>query len=148
MIYEKQEIGYMIALRFDDILKGDTARFTKTISETDVYLFAGICGDFNPLHVNEEFAKCSPFQKRIVHGLLVASLISAVLGTKLPGQNSIYISQTLQFLAPAYIGDTVTAEVTVVEKDNNKKEIILETKCFNEKGKDLVNGTARLLMRV
>ena len=93
----------------------------KTISESDVYQFAGITGDFNPVHVNSEFANQTIFKERVVHGILTAGFISAVLGMKLPGADPIYLSQKVDFKAPVKIGDTVTAEVEVLEKKDSKK---------------------------
>ena len=98
-------------LMYEDIQIGDTATFSKTISEFDIYQFAGITGDFNPMHINEEFADTTIFEDRIAHGLLTGSFISTVLGMKLPGPNSIYLSQSFSFTAPVKIGDTITAKV-------------------------------------
>src|SRR5687768_14337450 len=94
---------------------GDTAEFSKTISEYDIYQFAGITGDFNPMHVNEEYAKSSRFGKRIAHGMLTSSFICTVLGMKLPGVGTIHISQQLEFKRPVFIGDTVTVILNVTE---------------------------------
>ena len=94
-------------LTYEDIQIGDTATFSKTISEFDIYQFAGITGDFNPMHINEEFADTTIFEDRIAHGLLTGSFISTVLGMKLPGPNSIYLSQSFSFTAPVKIGDTI-----------------------------------------
>lgn len=114
---------------------GQTERFSKTISESDVYGFAGIVGDFNPVHINEEMAKKSIFGKRVVHGMLVGSLISAVLGTKLPGEGTIYLEQNLKFKAPVFFGDTVTATVCVVDIVNKDKGIYkMETNITNQHG--------------
>ena len=92
---------------------GDSDSLALTITETHVTMFAGIIGDFNPVHLNEEAAKNSPFKGRISHGMLVGSLFSSVLGTKLPGNGSIYLSQELRFVKPVYLNDTITATVTV-----------------------------------
>lgn len=114
---------------------GQSANISKTISESDVYSFAGITGDFNGVHVNEIIARKSIFGKRVAHGMLVGSLISAVLGTKLPGEGTIYLEQNLQFLKPVYFGDTVTATVTVSEILNEEKGIYkLETVIENQDG--------------
>lgn len=114
---------------------GQSANISKTISESDVYSFAGITGDFNGVHVNEIIAQKSIFGKRVAHGMLVGSLISAVLGTKLPGEGTIYLEQNLQFLKPVYFGDTVTATVTVSEILNEEKGIYkLETVIENQDG--------------
>ncbi len=136
----------MVADRaFEDIQKGDRSRFTKTVSEADIYAFAGITGDFNPIHVNEPFAGKSRFKKRIAHGMLVASFISTVLGTDLPGVNTIYLSQELKFTAPVFIGDTVTAEVEVVDKAEDKRILTLKTTVTNQDGTVVVDGRAKVM---
>lgn len=122
---------------------GDKAFFTKTISESDVYLFAGITGDFNPVHINEVVAKESFAKKRIAHGALVSGLISNVLGMQLPGPGTIYMEQCSKFLQPVYIGDTVTAVVELVELINENKRIAkLSTSVQNEKGEKVIDGYA------
>ncbi|MGM0424652.1 MAG: MaoC family dehydratase, partial [Thermodesulfobacteriota bacterium] len=87
---------------FSELQMGEAAEFSKTISETDVYMFAGVCGDFNPAHVNEDYAQNTPFKSRIAHGMLTASLISTVIGTQLPGPGTVYMQQEVKFLAPVY----------------------------------------------
>lgn len=115
--------------RFEDMAVGLTAAFGKTITEADVLLFAGVSGDTNPVHINDVFAKKTRFGGRIAHGILVASLISTVLGTKLPGPGAIYLSQTLKFVAPVKLGDTVEARVTVAEINTEKRRIVMKTEC-------------------
>ena len=132
----------MASLTYDELKVGDRAEVTKTISESDVYLFAGITGDMNPAHVNEEYAKNTAFGKRIVHGILVCGLISNVLGNYLPGNGTIYMRQTVTFLAPVYIGDTITARVEVAEKREEKKRVLLKTSCTNQKGEMVIDGEA------
>ena len=100
----------------EDMEMGEKATFTKTITEADVVNYAGVTGDFNPAHINEEYAKDTMFKGRIAHGMLGAGLISTVLGTKLPGPGAIYVKQELEFTAPVRINDTITAEVEVIEK--------------------------------
>ncbi len=134
-------------LPFKKIEPGDTASFSKTISESDIYGFAGITGDFNPLHVNKEFAKNSLFKQRVAHGMLSASLISTVLGTSLPGLNTIYLEQNSRFLAPVFIGDTLTARVEVLEKIEEKSILKLKTEIHNQDGKKVVDGTAVVLKK-
>jgi len=124
---------------------GDYAEFTKTVSESDVYQFAGVTGDFNPAHVNEEFAKGTMFKGRIAHGMLSAGFISAVLGTKLPGPGCIYLKQELSFLAPVKIGDTVTATVEVKELISEKNKVVLRTLCKNQDGKEVLDGEAVMM---
>ena len=120
---------------------GQSASFSKTISETDVYQFAGICGDFNSVHVNKIEAEKSIFGKQVAHGMLGASLISTVLGMKLPGPGTIYMGQTLKFLAPVYIGDTICASVRIREIQTNGKAI-LETLVKNQNDKLVISGEA------
>ena len=124
---------------------GDFATFTKTVSESDVYQFAGVTGDFNPAHINAEFAKASVFKERIAHGMLSAGFISTVLGTRLPGPGAIYIKQELSFLAPVKIGDTITAKVEVTKVLEDKNRVILKTICTNQSGKDVVDGEAVMM---
>lgn len=122
---------------------GDSASFSKTVTEHDVYTFAGVTGDFNPVHVNEEEAKRTVFGRRVAHGMLTGGLISAVLGNKLPGEGSIYLEQNLKFTAPVYIGDTCTARVRVEEVINGEKGIYkLETKVSNQNGETVSEGHA------
>ncbi len=128
-----------------DLEVGQQASFTKTITEAEVVNYAGVTGDFNPAHVNEEFAQQTMFKGRIAHGMLGAGLISAVLGTKLPGPGAIYISQNLQFKAPVQFEDTITATVTVKEKKEAKNRVIMETKCTNQKDKEVITGQAVLM---
>lgn len=130
---------------FEQIAVGERAAFSKTVSESDVYLFAGLCGDFNPLHVDEEFAKKTRFGKRIAHGMLTAGLVSTVIGTALPGRNTVYLSQELRFTAPVFFGDTLTAEVTVLEKLEAKKILVLDTRVTNQRGQLVLSGQARVL---
>ena len=106
---------------------GETAAFTKTISETDVILFAGSTGDMNPFHINEEYARQMRFGRRIAHGMLVTGLISAVMGMKLPGPGTIYLHQELDFRNPVYIGDTITAVATVLHVREDKPVVTLST---------------------
>jgi 3-hydroxybutyryl-CoA dehydratase len=135
----------VIERMFAEISVGERAAFSKTISESDVYLFAGLCGDFNPLHVDEEFAKKTRFGQRIAHGILTAGLVSTVIGTALPGRNTVYLSQELKFTAPVFFGDTLTAEVTVLEKLETKKILVLDTKVTNQRGQLVLSGQARVL---
>ena len=125
-----------------EIKVGDVAEATKTVSETDVYLFAGVTGDFNPAHMNETYAQNTFFKTRIAHGMLGAGFISAVVGMQLPGPGTIYITQELKFLAPTRIGDTVTARVEVLEVIADKKRVRLKTECINQEGKVILAGEA------
>jgi 3-hydroxybutyryl-CoA dehydratase len=132
----------MIGKTIDELKVGDSAQFSKTVSETDVYLFAGITGDFNPAHVDEEYARKTYFGTRIAHGLLPAGFISAVMGNRLPGPGSIYLRQELTFLGTVKIGDTITARVEVVEIDTVKGRVRMLTTCDNQEGKRVLTGEA------
>lgn len=129
----------------DQLKIGDTAEFSKTVTESDICLFAGITGDLNPAHVNETYAKNTFFKGRIAHGMLSAGFISAVLGTLLPGPGTIYLRQELNFLAPVRIGDTVTACAEVVEKLTEKNRVRLRTSCTNQDGTKVVDGEATVM---
>lgn len=135
----------MKGLTIDMLTLGQTESFRKTISESDVYLFAGVTGDMNPAHIDEVYANSTKFGKRIVHGLLVSSFISTVLGTKLPGPGTIYISQSLAFKAPVYIGDTIEAKVSVKEIIKEKNRVILTTEVYNQNNDLVVSGEAMVL---
>jgi len=125
---------------------GDTASLSRTIGDDDIRAFANATGDHNPLHLDEEFAKQTRFGKRIAHGMLSASLISAVIANELPGQGSIYLGQTLQFVAPVFPGDTVTARVTVTSIREDKAIIKLETVCSNQRDEVVIKGEATVLV--
>jgi 3-hydroxybutyryl-CoA dehydratase len=129
-----------------DFQIGEEASFTKTVTESDVTTFAGLIGDFNPLHVDAEYARKSRFGRRIAHGMLAGGLISAVLGNRLPGPGSIYLSQQIEFLAPVYIGDTITATVEVTEWRSDKRIITLKTDCLNQDQVQVVTGKAVLMV--
>lgn len=124
---------------------GDKAYFQKTITETDVYMYAGITGDLNPAHINEEYAKDTMFKGRIAHGMLTAGLVSAVLGMQLPGPGTIYLKQDLKFTAPVRIGDTIKAEVEVSEMIVEKNRIKLRTTCTNQNGDVVLDGEATVM---
>jgi len=124
---------------------GDSASMTKTFTDQDVRTFAEISGDKNPVHLDDEYAASTRFGKRLVHGILTSGMISALLGMQLPGPGSIYIQQTLNFQAPVYIGDTVTATVTVTKIRENKPIITLKTVCANQDGTVVIDGEAVLL---
>lgn len=124
---------------------GQTASFSKTVTESDIYLFAGVTGDINPAHVNEAYASKTFFKGRIAHGMLSAGFISAVLGMQLPGPGTIiYLEQNLRFLFPVRPGDTITATVEVVDLDPTKNTALLRTICTNQDGKQVVDGLAKV----
>ncbi|MFO7569987.1 MAG: MaoC family dehydratase [Smithellaceae bacterium] len=119
---------------------GDKAEFAKTVTETDIYLYAGITGDFNPAHVNEAYAKNTFFKTRIAHGMLTAGFISAIIANQLPGPGTIYLKQDLSFLAPVHIGDTITARVEVLALSEDKNRATLKTTCENQDGVLVLTG--------
>jgi 3-hydroxybutyryl-CoA dehydratase len=123
---------------------GDFAEVSKVITEEDVYLFAGITGDRNPMHMSREFAAKTKFGERIAHGMLTAGLISAVFGMKLPGPGCIYLSQTLQFMAPVKIGDEITARVEIVEVVSERR-LRFKTQCFNQRSELVLEGEALIV---
>ncbi|HEX3253428.1 MAG TPA: MaoC family dehydratase [Pyrinomonadaceae bacterium] len=127
---------------------GDTAEMTKKIEQADVDAFADLTGDHNPVHVDEEFAKTTRFGRRIAHGMLTASLISAVLANKLPGEGSIYLGQTLEFVAPVFPGDTITARVIVKEIREGKGIVKLDTVCTNQRNEPVLRGEATVLLQI
>ncbi|MCX5774834.1 MAG: MaoC family dehydratase, partial [Firmicutes bacterium] len=129
---------------FQEIQIGDFAESSKTVSESDIYLYAGITGDFNPAHVNEAYAKGTRFGTRIAHGMLMAGFVSSLLGTELPGAGSIYMGQEVKFLAPVHIGDTITARVEVVELIDGKR-VKLRTSCTNQFGVMVLDGAALVM---
>lgn len=131
----------------EELHVGMTAQFTKTITEHDVYTFAGVTGDFNPVHVDAVAAEASMFGGRIAHGILCAGLISAVLGMQLPGPGAVYVSQSLRFRKPVYFGDTVTAEVEIAERDTERNRVTFQTRCRNQDGDVVAEGESVLMPR-
>ena len=125
---------------------GAAAEVSKTITDEDVRAFAELTGDRNPVHLDEEFAATTRFGRRIAHGMLGASLISTVLASELPGRGTVYLSQTLRFTAPVFIGDTVTARVAVKHVREDKPVVTLETVCTNQRGERVVEGEAVVLL--
>lgn len=135
----------MKGITISEMKLGDSASFTKTVSEHDVYTYAGVSGDFNPAHVNEVEAQKGMFGKRIAHGMLSAGFISTVLGTQLPGPGTIYMGQELHFTKPVFFGDTITATVTVAELIPEKNRAILDTVCTNQNGEVVIKGKATVM---
>ncbi|MBW1782352.1 MAG: MaoC family dehydratase [Deltaproteobacteria bacterium] len=123
-VYEAQH-GYYL----EEISPGMSAIYAKTITEADVTLFAGVSGDTNPLHLNEAFASQTRFKTRVVHGMLTTSLWSTLVGTRLPGPGSAYVSQEMKFIKPVHVGETVTARMTVAEIDQEKQRVVLDGEC-------------------
>ncbi len=128
----------------EDLTVGMSASFAKTVTEADIVMFAGVSGDVNAVHLNEEYAKTTMFGGRIAHGMLSAGFISAALANKLPGPGTVYLGQTLRFKAPVRAGDTVTATVTVKEVVVEKKRAVLETVC-TVAGKPVIEGEATVM---
>jgi 3-hydroxybutyryl-CoA dehydratase len=132
-------------LCIEDLRVGQTAVFAKTVTETDIVLFAGVTGDQNPVHLNEDFAGGTVFKGRVAHGMLSVGFISAAIGTRLPGPGSIYLSQNLRFRAPVRAGDTVTARVTVSEIMLERKRAVLQTVC-SVRDTVVIEGEATVLV--
>jgi 3-hydroxybutyryl-CoA dehydratase len=124
---------------------GQTASLSKTILDEDVRQFAQLVGDYNPVHLDDDFAKKTRFGRRIAHGMWGASLISTVVGTQLPGPGTIYLSQSLDFKAPVFLGDTITAEATVTHVREDKPIVTLDTVCRNQRGELVLKGVAVVL---
>lgn len=135
-------MDFKLGKSYDQLRIGEEASFTKTITETDVYLFAGISGDFNPMHVNEAFARQTPFKTRIAHGGLPQSLIAPVLGMKLPGLGTIAVEISCRFKAPVFFGDTITAAARVVEKIEKKQWVRMALSWTNQHGTAIAEGEA------
>ena len=125
---------------------GDAATRSKTITDEDIRAFAELSGDRNPVHLDDEYAAGTRFGRRIAHGMIAASLVSAALANELPGPGSVYLSQTLRFVAPVFPGDTVTARVEVTKVREDKPVVTLETVCTNERGERLIEGEAVVLL--
>ena len=124
---------------------GDTAARTFTVSDEIVRGFSELTGDRNPVHLDDEFAQRTRFGRRIAHGMIAASQISAAIGNTLPGPGTVYLNQTLQFLAPVFIGDIVTTRVTVISIKEGKPVATLETTCENQRGEVVLKGEAVVL---
>lgn len=130
---------------FEDLVVGQEATMARTVSEADIVAYAALSGDYNPVHIDRDYAANTPFRERIAHGILSAGYISAVFGMQLPGPGSIYISQTLNFRAPVKINDVVTTTVKLVELIAEKKRAKFETVC-TVAGKPVLSGEAVLMV--
>jgi 3-hydroxybutyryl-CoA dehydratase len=124
---------------------GDAVVMTKKILDEDIRLFAKVSGDENPIHLDEAYAATTRFKHRIAHGHYVASMFSTLLGTQLPGQGSIYLSQSIKYMAPVYMNDEIKAEVKVVEINEERNRVTLETTAFNQDGTVVVKGVAEIM---
>ena len=131
--------------KFEDLSVGQSAAYARTVTEADILMFAGVSGDYNPVHTDEIFATKVAFGGRIAHGMLSAGFISTVLGTKLPGPGTIYLSQTLKFKAPVKIGDTVVTRCTIKELNAEKRKVKFDTIC-TVRGKAVVEGEADIMV--
>lgn len=132
-------------MRFEELTVGQSAEYSKTVTDADVMAFAGVTGDFNPVHVDAEAAARTRFGGRIAHGMLGGGLISAAIANLLPGPGSIYLAQSLRFTAPVRLDDTVTVTIEVIEL-LPKKRVRLSTKCRNQNGETVIDGEATVLM--
>lgn len=130
-------------LSIDQVQVGMQASMTRQVTDADIQIFADLSGDYNPVHLDDEYASASPFKQRIAHGMLSATFLSTLLGTKLPGEGSIYTSQTLKFVRPVYVNDTVTATVSITHVNLEKKRVTLETVCMVN-NKPVITGEAEI----
>ncbi len=132
---------------FDDLFVGQKISFSKKIDESLLNDFAKISGDFNPLHMDDKYAKNTKFGKRVCHGMLLASFFSQLVGMKLPGKNSLYFSQTLNFRNPCFVDDEISVEGEIIEKKSSIKLISIKTVISNQEGKCLIDGVAKVIVR-
>ncbi len=132
---------------FENILLGQKKTFSEKIDDSIVESFAKISGDFNPLHMDEEYAINTNFGRRVCHGMLLASFFSRLVGMYLPGKNSLYFSQSLNFRNPCFIGDLVTMEGEVIEKKSSLRLITMKTTIHNQSGKCIIDGVAKVIVR-
>lgn len=127
-------------VKFNELNVGDKGQITKTITKEDVEKFIEICGDINPIHVDDEFCSKTKLKTKIVHGILVSSLISTLVGTKVPGPGSVWLDQTLKFLSPARINDTITATSEILVKIEDKQQVVVRTTCTNQRKEVVIEG--------
>jgi 3-hydroxybutyryl-CoA dehydratase len=130
---------------YDEISIGQTASYSKAVTEQDIALFAAVSGDVNPVHLDEAFAATTQFKGRIAHGMLTGAFVSAALAMELPGPGTIYLGQTLRFRLPVKIGDIITVNLEVTEKRDDKKFVTLECKAVNQNGKTVASGSAEVM---
>lgn len=136
----------MKMMKYTDLSIGQSAEMKHTVTEDDIKKFGEVSGDYNPLHFDEDFAKTTMFKGRIAHGILTAAYISAVIGMKLPGPGTIYMKQSMKFLGPVRIGDTITARVEIVNLNDEKKRVTLKTECINQDDKIVLDGEALIML--
>jgi len=137
----------LLEYTFENLFVGQKANFFKKIDSTLVNDFAKISGDFNPLHMSDEYASTTNFEKRVCHGMLLASFFSQLVGMYLPGKNSLYFSQTLNFRNPCFVDDNITIGGEIIEKKQNMKLIIIKTTIHNQTGTCLIDGIAKVIVR-
>ena len=130
---------------YDEISIGQTASYTKAVTDQDIQLFAAVSGDVNPVHLDAAFAATTPFKDRIAHGMLTGAFVSAALAMELPGPGTIYLGQTLRFRLPVKIGDTITVQLEVTAKRDDKKFVTLDCKAVNQNGKTVASGSAEVM---
>lgn len=133
--------------RFEEITIGMKKKFSESIDESRLDSFAKISGDYNPLHMDKEYASKTKFKKRVCHGMLLASFFSRLVGMYIPGKNALYFSQTLNFQTPCYVGDNITVEGEVLDKSDSTRIITIKTGIYNQSGACLVDGTAKVIVR-
>jgi 3-hydroxybutyryl-CoA dehydratase len=140
------EIGVnrMKVTKYSDLSLGQSAEVVHTVTEEDIKTFGDLSGDYNPVHFDEEWAKTTMFKGRIAHGILTASFISTAIGMKLPGPGTIYLKQSMKFLGPVRIGDTITARVEIIELNDEKERVTLKTTCANQDEKIVLDGEAMI----
>ena len=136
---------FLNCIPIEEIEIGMTASYSQTVTDTDIKTFAGISGDRNPVHLDENYAESSRYKKRIAHGLMTASYFSALFGTKIPGEGCVYVAQSLNFKRPIYMGDTVIATVEVTKIDLDRKRVFFKTTC-KVKNKIVTDGEAEIFI--
>ncbi len=133
-------------MKYKEIIKGQKAEYVRTITEKDIQLFAEVSGDLNPVHMDEDYAKTTMFKGRIAHGMLSVSFISTTLASQLPGPGTIYLKQEVVFKRPVRIGDTITTQVEVISKNDEKNHLTLKTTCINQQEELVVMGEALVML--
>ena len=134
----------MKVTKYSDLALGQSAEVVHTITEEDIKTFGDLSGDYNPLHFDEDWAKTTMFKGRIAHGVLTAAFISTAIGMKLPGPGTIYLGQSMKFLGPVRIGDTIVARVEIIDLNDEKERVTLKTTCTNQHGKVVLDGEAMI----
>jgi 3-hydroxybutyryl-CoA dehydratase len=137
-------VNYVEVTKYSDLSIGQSAEVTHTVTEDDIKTFGDLSGDYNPVHFDEDWAKTTMFKGRIAHGLLTAAYISTAIGMKLPGPGTIYMGQSMKFLGPVRIGDTITARVEIIDLNDEKERVTLKTTCTNQMGKVVLDGEAMI----